>query len=127
MQIQITTDKNVHGGDDLTRRLEAEFETSLARFRDRITRLDVHLTGEPTVPRRGCVLEARPAGFPAVVVTHHADSVAEACHGAVRKLEHVLETRYGRAWHHKGGESIRHLEVPADPGQAATLRPGSHL
>ncbi|MFG1643515.1 hypothetical protein ACGFMK_24745 [Amycolatopsis sp. NPDC049252] len=60
------------------------------------------------------MLEARPAGHPPVAVTHHADSVADACHGAVRKLEHVLETQYGRAWHHKGGETIRRMSTRAE-------------
>jgi len=112
MQIQISTDKNVHGSDALARRLEGELESALARFSGRITRLDVHFGDEIDggVDRR-CVLEARPAGHRPVSVTHHAGSVDEACRGAVRKLESVLESTYGRAFHHKGGETIRHLPV----------------
>ena len=113
MQIQISTDKNVHGSDELIRRLEAELQSTLSRFSGHITRLEVHLsdevaTGGGGVERR-CVIEARPEGRPAVAVTHHAGSVDEACHGAVRKLESVLESKYGRADHRKGGESIRHM------------------
>ncbi|WIX98593.1 HPF/RaiA family ribosome-associated protein [Amycolatopsis mongoliensis] len=115
MQIQISTDKNVHAGDALVRHLEDEIQATLARFTDRITRLDVHLgdeiaAGAEGVERR-CVLEARPAGYRPVSVTHHAGSVAEACRGAVRKLESVLESTYGRAYHRKGGETIRHLRT----------------
>ena len=114
MQIQISTDKNVHGSDELARRLENELESGLSRFTDRITRLEAHLgdgiaVGADGVDRR-CVLEARLVGHGPVAVKHHAASVDEACRGAVRKLESVLESKYGRLRHHKGGESIRHLE-----------------
>ena len=113
MQIQISTDKNVHGTDELIQRIESELQSTLSRFSDHITRLEVHLsdevaTGAGSVDRR-CVLEARPEGKPALALTHHAGSVDEACHGAVRKLESVLESKYGRADHRKGGASIRHM------------------
>ncbi|MEV7099736.1 HPF/RaiA family ribosome-associated protein [Amycolatopsis sp. NPDC051045] len=113
VQIQISTDKNVHGSDELIQRIEAELQSTLSRLSGHITRLEVHLsdevaTGGGSVDRR-CVMEARPEGRPAVAVTHHAGSVDEACHGAVRKLESLLESKYGRADHRKGGESIRHM------------------
>ncbi|MFF0145172.1 hypothetical protein ATK36_4841 [Amycolatopsis sulphurea] len=113
MEIQISTDKNVHGGEHLIQRLEAELQSTLARFSGHLTRLEVHLSDEVStgggVADRRCVIEARPEGKPAVAVTHHAGSVDEACHGAVRKLESVLESKYGRTDHRKGGESIRHM------------------
>ncbi|MGW5718688.1 HPF/RaiA family ribosome-associated protein [Amycolatopsis sp. NPDC003865] len=118
MQIQISTDKNVHGSEALARRLEGEFEAALSRFTDLITRLGVHVGGETAAGRtrvdRKCVLEARSTGRRTVFVSHHAGSVDEACQGAVRKLVSVLETKYDRAWHHKGGETIRHLPVTED-------------
>ncbi|WP_439381085.1 hypothetical protein [Amycolatopsis lexingtonensis] len=60
------------------------------------------------------MVEAHLAGHRTVSVTHHASSVDEACHGAVRKLVSALESEYGRAWHHKGGETIRHLQTMED-------------
>lgn len=118
MQIQIGTDKTVHGSETLIRRLEGEFESALSRFTDRITRLGVHLGEETAAGRekgeRRCVVDAQLAGHRTVSVTHHAGSVAEACHGAVRKLVSALESEYGRAWHHKGGDSIRHLQTTDD-------------
>ncbi|HEY3471219.1 MAG TPA: HPF/RaiA family ribosome-associated protein [Amycolatopsis sp.] len=118
MQIQISTDKNVHGSQALARRIEAELESALARFTGRITRLDVHFSdgiaaAADGVDRR-CVLAARAAGHGPVSVTHHAGSVDEACRGAVRKLENVLDRTYDRQFHHKGGESIRHQPL-GDP------------
>ncbi|MEV4049974.1 HPF/RaiA family ribosome-associated protein [Amycolatopsis sp. NPDC049688] len=109
MEIRIDTSKKVHGGDELAQRLTGEFETALARFAGDIDILQVHVGGDanPGDRHRRCVLEARPAGHAPVVVTHHAETVLEACQGATHKLESVLETKYGRARHHKGGDTIR--------------------
>jgi hypothetical protein len=91
----------------------------LSRFSDHITRLEAHFSEESATaddgPARRCVLEARPAGRRPVAVSHHAGSVGEACRGAADKLESVLESVYGRADHHKGGDSIRHQDGPAAP------------
>ena len=115
MQIQISTDKNVHGGEALIQRLEGEVESALTRFTGRLTRVEVHLSDEIAANAGGvdrrCVIEARSAGHGPLAVTHHAGSVAEASHGALRKLESVLDSTYGRAGHHKGADTIRHLEV----------------
>ena len=114
MLIQISTDKNVHGSDDLVQHLEAELEATLSRFSGHITRLEVHLSDEIASGAEGmdrrCVIEARPEGRQPVAVTHHAGSVDEACRGAAHKLESVLESTYGKADHRKGGETIRHPE-----------------
>ncbi len=115
MQIQINTDMNIDATDELVRRIDAELESALSRFSDQITRIEVHIGDENAGRSDGadkrCMLEARPAGQPPVVVTHHANSVAEACSGAVQKLEKLLESKYGKSGHRKGAQSIRHLEV----------------
>jgi ribosome-associated translation inhibitor RaiA len=115
MQIQINTDTNVDATDNLVRHIGAELDSALSRFSDQITRVEVHLGDENAGKSDGadkrCVLEARPAGLPPVVVTHHAGSAAEACSGAVLKLENLLESKYGKSSHRKGTESIRHMEV----------------
>jgi len=115
MQIQVHTDKNVDVSDGVVRRIEAELGSALSHFSDQITRVDVHL-GNESAGRSGetvkrCMLEARPAGQRPVAVTHHATSLGEACSGAVHKLETLLTSKFGRANNHKGGESIRHLQV----------------
>ncbi len=111
MQIQISTDRTVPGGEELIRHFEGELAAQLSRFSDHITRLEVHFSEESAAADgmdRRCVLEARPTGRRTVAVSHHAGSVDEACRGAVHKLESVLEGVYGRRDHHKGGDSIRH-------------------
>jgi hypothetical protein len=115
MQIQVHTDRNVDASDGLVQRIETELTSALSRFGDQITRVEVHL-GDESGGRSGgtdkrCMLEARSAGQQPVAVTHHAASVGEACSGAVHKLETLLQSKYGRADNHKGGESIRHLQI----------------
>ncbi|WP_410624015.1 HPF/RaiA family ribosome-associated protein [Amycolatopsis sp. cmx-8-4] len=111
MLIRISTDRTVHGGEELNRYFESELATRLSRFSGHLTRLEVHF-GEETAADDGlghrCLIEARPEGRRPVAVSHHAASAAEACRGAAHKLESVLETAYGRVEHHKGGDSIRH-------------------
>ncbi|WP_326836378.1 HPF/RaiA family ribosome-associated protein [Amycolatopsis rhabdoformis] len=113
MQIQISTDRNLHSDEDLIRYLESEVETKLARFADRLTRIDVHLSDEMGGGTDGedlrCVIEAFPAGREPVVVTNRAGSVNDAFTGALTRIEHTLATLFDRTGHHKGGESIRHL------------------
>ena len=115
MQILLNTDNNVQLDDDLLQRVEADIASGLSRFDDQITRVEVHVSDQNGDKSGGgdkrCVLEARPAGQQPVAVTHNADSVDEACTGALHKLEALLETRYGRSHHRKGGPSIRHLPV----------------
>ncbi|MEV4603955.1 HPF/RaiA family ribosome-associated protein [Amycolatopsis sp. NPDC049253] len=116
MQIHISTDRNLHGDAELIQGFETELESKLARFSDRLTRLDVHLSDEMGGGTDGedlrCVIEAFPVAREPVVVTNRAGSVDDAFNGAVSRIERVLATLYSRAGHHKGGDSIRHL--PSD-------------
>ena len=115
MQIQFHTDKSTDVSDGLLRRVETELDAAVARYSDQITRVDIHLSDENAARSGGldkrCMLEARPAGQQPVAVTHHAASPYEACSGAIHKLAALLDSRYGRSDHRKGGESIRHLDV----------------
>ncbi len=115
MQIEVTTDRNVEGSDELIHRIEANVDSALARFRDRLTRVEVHL-GDENAAKSGaddkrCMLEARPAGQKPVAVTNHAASLDEACGGALQKLENLLESRFGRLDDRKGRATIRREEA----------------
>lgn len=46
MQIQVNTDDNVEGREELVRQLEAEISRTLGRFGDHFTRVEVHLSDE---------------------------------------------------------------------------------
>ncbi|MBA4141727.1 MAG: HPF/RaiA family ribosome-associated protein [Nitrosospira sp.] len=98
--IQVNTDDNIEGGEELTLHVQAEIEASLARFGDQITRVEVHLSDENShkggANDKRCAMEARPAGRPPVAVTHSAATVDLAVNGASEKLERLLERAFGR-------------------------------
>jgi ribosome-associated translation inhibitor RaiA len=111
MQIQLNTDNHVHGEASLATWVESELKDRLARFRDHVTRVEVHLSDVNAARTDGqdkrCKLEARLAGRQPVAVQHDAAKVAEAVHGAADKLARLLDTTLGRAKDAKGRESIR--------------------
>ncbi len=116
VQIQINTGSGIHGGEDLNRWAETEIASVLDRFSDQLTRVEAHLTdqnGEKGGPEdKQCVLEARPAGQHPVAATHRAGSVEEAVRGAADSMAHLLDSKFGRLHHAKGGETIRHMPAP---------------
>lgn len=96
MQVLINTDANIEGHEDLAEQVTSVVESSLSRFSDRITRVEVHLSdqnGEKSGQEdKRCVLEARLEGRRPTAVTHHAGSIGEAIEGAAGKLKRSLET-----------------------------------
>lgn len=101
MQIQINTDSNIEGHEDLADRVTAMVSKSLSRFDDRITRVEVHLSDENSASKRGdddmrCMLEARLEGRPPVAVTHQGANMRAAIDGATAKLIRKLDSRVGR-------------------------------
>jgi ribosome-associated translation inhibitor RaiA len=120
VQIQVHTDKYVTVSDGLVQHLEDQLESTLSRFSGQIAHVEVHLSDEkaggPGVSEKRCVMEARPAGKQPLAVTHHAESVGEACNGAAHKLKTLVENRFERLRDHKGAESIRHMEVTDEAG-----------
>ncbi|GIG40599.1 HPF/RaiA family ribosome-associated protein [Cellulomonas phragmiteti] len=115
MQIIINSDKNTDVDAALAERLEDDVAATLERFRDHLTRVEVHLGDEAAGRESGadirCTMEARPAGRAPVAVTEHAMSVEEAVAGAGAKVFRLLESTFGRIDSRRGAESIRHLEV----------------
>jgi hypothetical protein len=111
LQIQVNTDDNIEGRDELTQKVQAEIATTLGRFADRITRVEVHLSdenaGKSGTNDKRCLMEVRPTGRQPVAVTHQAGSLAEAWNGASKKMRTVLDTTFGRLDDTKGGASIR--------------------
>ena len=98
MIVQINTDNNVEGHARLKAYIAEELGTTLARFEDKVTRLEVHLGDENSeksgVNDKRCLIEARPINMQPVAVTHYADSTEKAFHGALDKIKKVLETTY---------------------------------
>lgn len=99
MQVQVNTGKNIEGGERLAQYVKATVDAKLHRFVEHVTRVEAHLSDENGHKSHGddkkCVLEARPAGKPPLAVTHLAATVDQAIHGAVEKMERVLESTFG--------------------------------
>jgi len=115
VQIQVNTDDNIEGRDALTAQVEADIRDGLSRFADQITRVEVHLSDE-NAGKGGnddmrCLLEVRPSGQQPVVVTDQGGTLQEATAGAVQKMQHKLQSTFGRQNNAKGGHSIRDLET----------------
>lgn len=111
MQVQLNTDKNIQGDEALAAWAESELKDKLARFREHITRVEVHLSdtnaGRGGAQDKRCTLEARLAGRQPVAVTHDAGKTAEAVHGAIDKLLRALDTALGRARDAHGRDTLR--------------------
>jgi ribosome-associated translation inhibitor RaiA len=96
----MNTDNNVSGKEDVTTGFSDTIEQTLERFKERITRIEVHLGDENgdkfgTKDKR-CMLEARVKGLDPVTVTHKAENLDMAVTGAAEKLKRSLESTFGK-------------------------------
>ena len=111
MQIQVNTDENVEGGEELSARISAEIGTRLDRFSQHITRIEVHLSdenaGKSGESEKRCLIEARLEGRQPEVVSDQAATIEGAYSGATKKLQRSLETTLGRLSQLKGSDTIR--------------------
>ncbi len=111
MQVQVNADANIEVHEALVGQIEAEVNTTLSRYGDQITRVEIHLSdenaGKPGKADKRCLMEARPAGRQPVAVSHEGATLGEAISGASKKLRALLEGAFGRGADHKGDPSIR--------------------
>jgi|tagenome__1003787_1003787.scaffolds.fasta_scaffold20844034_2 DNA-directed RNA polymerase specialized sigma24 family protein/ribosome-associated translation inhibitor RaiA len=101
MQIQVNTDSHIVGTAKLTGEVEAVVGQALARYGDRITRVEVFLSDENSSQKFGdsdkrCVLEARLGGLQPITVSHKGSTLDQAVDGAADKLEKTLKRTLGR-------------------------------
>jgi ribosome-associated translation inhibitor RaiA len=99
MQIQVNHDNHVRLTGDTADRLSRTVEDSLAKFADRITRVEMHLgdvNGSKGGPDKRCMLEARISNMKPIAVTHHADTLQLAIDGALERLDHALSHAIGK-------------------------------
>ncbi len=100
MLIQVNTDHNIEGHEELVAQVEAVVEAALSRFGDRITRVEVHISDENGAKSGGndkrCMMEARLEHRRPTSVTNHATTVDDAVSGAADKLQRSLESTLGR-------------------------------
>ncbi len=104
MQIQVNTDSNIEGREKLADHVKSVVEGAMSRFRERITRVEVHLSDENGLKSgqddKRCMMEARLEGRQPAAVTHHAASLNQAINGAADKLQRSIESTLGRLHDH---------------------------
>jgi len=100
MQIQVNTDNNIQGREDVVTLVHSSVEGAVGRFRDRITRIEAHLSDTNSHKSKGddirCVLEARLAGLHPIAASHQAPTVELAVTEAADKLERLIDSTLGR-------------------------------
>ena len=99
MQVQVNHDNHVRLVEDTAERLSRTVADSLAKFADRITRVEMHL-GDMNAGKGGadkrCVLESRMANLAPIAVTHHAETWNLAIDGALERLDHAISRAIGK-------------------------------
>lgn len=105
MQFQFNSDSSVMGTQNVADRIEAAVRQKLARFEDRLTRLEVHVSDENAAKGgaddKACMIEARPRGGKPIGVTEHASKVDDAARKAANTMAQRLERHFGKGDKHK--------------------------
>ncbi|CAG8866969.1 hypothetical protein PS627_02252 [Pseudomonas fluorescens] len=100
MQIQVNSDNHIQGNERLNEWVRSTVESTLERFEEDLTRIEVHLRDEngdkPGPHDKRCQLEARPKGHQPISVNHTATSLEQAVEGAANKLNNALDHLYGK-------------------------------
>jgi ribosomal subunit interface protein len=104
MTIQINSDNNLTVHEKFRTQLQSQITEELSRFRDHITRLEVHLSDEnghkDAVNDKRCMVEARLQGMKPIAVTNIANNHEQAVDGAIDKLKTSLDSKIGRLSNH---------------------------
>ena len=95
MQVLLHSDPNTDGSHLMAEHLEAVVTAALARFGERVMRVEAHLSDVNSQASASdddvhCTLEARLLGLDAVIVKHEAGNAHQAIEGAVRRLKRAV-------------------------------------
>ncbi|MDZ4138763.1 MAG: HPF/RaiA family ribosome-associated protein [Erythrobacter sp.] len=105
MQFQFNSDSSVMGTADVATRIEQQVRHRLARFEDRLTRLEVHVSDDNGRKGGGddkhCTIEARPRSGRPIGVTGKAGDVDAAARIAANTMAERLERVFGKADRHR--------------------------
>jgi hypothetical protein len=101
MQIQVHTDNHTSGSAQRTLDVQALVEDKLRHFKERITRVDVHLTDENSAAKKRdndkrCQMEVRLNGHQPLSVTDHGSTHEQALRGAAGKMYGLIESTLGK-------------------------------
>ncbi|MCC5824476.1 MAG: HPF/RaiA family ribosome-associated protein [Phycisphaerales bacterium] len=93
---------NLDSSDALETHIRSEIDSTIGRFADRISRIEVHISDINGHRKSGpadkrCMLEARPNGMDPIVVESTTDDYNSAVSDAAGKLRRALTTRLEKA------------------------------
>ena len=122
MQVLLQADPNTDGRHKMHEHLEAVVNDALGRFRERITRVDAHLSDAHSAMKVGpddvhCTLEAHLVGVGPIVVKDHAGNAHQAIDGAARKLKRAVASEIEK--HDPRSHRARSVAPIADPDAGA--------
>lgn len=105
MQFQFNSDSSVMGTENVAERIEAAVRTKLARFEDRLTRVEVHVRdvngAKHGADDKECTIEARPRGGRPIGVSERASKIDDAARKAANTMAQRLERVLGKVERHK--------------------------
>ena len=95
MLIEINTDTNIEGDNTLTQQVKDMVSNALDHYSEHITRIEVYLSDENSDKKTGindmrCLLEVTLTGLEPVVVSHQAETIAQAVDGAADRMKRSL-------------------------------------
>ena len=100
MQIQISSDKNISMHSKLSHLIESDLHRILNRFKDQITRVEVHLSDEDGdksgAHDKRCRLEVRHKRHQSLAVTNKSSEIPSSVTGAASKMQRLLISTFGR-------------------------------
>ncbi len=100
MKIQVNTDANIQGSEELEQQTQATVESILGHLAEHITRVEIHLSDENSAKGgshdKRCMMEARLEGHQPLAATDEGATIDQAIDGAAEKLKHLLEHTLGR-------------------------------
>ena len=100
MLIEVRTDGNIQGSEQLSDHVKALVHTALDRFGDHVRRIDVHLSdevgGKTGHDDKCCMIEARRDGHEPIVVTHRESTMDQAIRSAIHSLKNSIESASGK-------------------------------
>ena len=100
MQIQISSDKNISMHKKLSNLIHSDLYRILDRFKNEITRVEVHLSDEngdkSGAQDKRCRLEVRPKRHQSLAVTNDSSDIPTAVTGAAAKMQRLMVSTFGR-------------------------------
>ncbi len=104
MQILVNTDNHITSSEDFEAECQGKIETTLSKFSDSITRVEVYIHDENSIKGgsddKKCSIEVRLSGLSPIAVTYNAGTIRESLNGAARKAERIVRDTLDRRKEH---------------------------